>query len=303
MVSIDFVDLDPKDPLRERRLLGEDGLPERSRHRDRRARAAAVLVQRPVGRLPRVLRARHPDGGRPGAGRPGRREEPGRRGHRPVGVGACRRLLHPADRLAGRERRVQHHGAVASAAGRGPEDAAVRRARPGARAATGTGTAASAATTPSTRASSPTSSVGTAEAETDTSRERFAGYMREVPCHACHGARLKPTSLAVTVGDRNIAEIVGDVDRRGGRLPPPAGAHRSGAPDRRAGAEGDQRAAQVPARRRPGLPLAEPARPGACPAARPSGSASRPRSAPGWSGCCTCWTSRASDCTSGTTGG
>ena len=45
------------------------------------------------------------------------------------------------------------------------------------------------------------------EAETDTSRERFAGYMREVPCTACRGARLKPTSLAVTVGDRNIAEV------------------------------------------------------------------------------------------------
>jgi excinuclease ABC subunit A len=46
-----------------------------------------------------------------------------------------------------------------------------------------------------------------AEAESDSSRERFAGYMREVPCTACHGARLKPTSLAVTVGGRNIAEI------------------------------------------------------------------------------------------------
>ncbi len=46
-----------------------------------------------------------------------------------------------------------------------------------------------------------------AEAETDTSRERFAGYMREVPCTACHGARLKPTSLAVTVGGKNIAEV------------------------------------------------------------------------------------------------
>ena len=46
-----------------------------------------------------------------------------------------------------------------------------------------------------------------AEAETDTSRERFAGYMREVPCTTCHGARLKPTSLAVTVGDKNIAEV------------------------------------------------------------------------------------------------
>ncbi len=46
-----------------------------------------------------------------------------------------------------------------------------------------------------------------AEAETDTSRERFAGYMREVPCKVCKGARLKPTSLAVTVGDKNISEI------------------------------------------------------------------------------------------------
>ena len=46
-----------------------------------------------------------------------------------------------------------------------------------------------------------------AEAETDTSRERFAGYMREVPCKTCHGARLKPTSLAVTIGGKNIAEV------------------------------------------------------------------------------------------------
>ena len=48
-----------------------------------------------------------------------------------------------------------------------------------------------------------------AEAETDTSRERFAGYMREVPCDSCGGARLKPVSLAVTVGGRSIAEIAG----------------------------------------------------------------------------------------------
>ncbi|SDS07378.1 excinuclease ABC subunit UvrA [Microlunatus soli] len=46
-----------------------------------------------------------------------------------------------------------------------------------------------------------------AEAESDSSRERFAGYMREVPCSVCKGARLKPTSLAVTVGGKNIAEV------------------------------------------------------------------------------------------------
>jgi excinuclease ABC subunit A len=45
------------------------------------------------------------------------------------------------------------------------------------------------------------------EAESDSSRERFAGFMREVPCPSCHGARLKPVSLAVTVDGRSIAEL------------------------------------------------------------------------------------------------
>jgi len=45
------------------------------------------------------------------------------------------------------------------------------------------------------------------EAESDTSRERYEGYMRDVPCPACGGARLKPEVLAVTLGGRSIAEI------------------------------------------------------------------------------------------------
>jgi excinuclease ABC subunit A len=45
------------------------------------------------------------------------------------------------------------------------------------------------------------------DAESDTSRERFEGFMREVPCLACNGARLKPISLAVTIGGKNIAEV------------------------------------------------------------------------------------------------
>src|SRR5450755_4554080 len=44
------------------------------------------------------------------------------------------------------------------------------------------------------------------EAESDSSRERFAGYMREVPCPTCHGSRLKPVSLAVTVDGRSISD-------------------------------------------------------------------------------------------------
>jgi excinuclease ABC subunit A len=45
------------------------------------------------------------------------------------------------------------------------------------------------------------------ETESDWSRERYAGYMREIPCPACRGARLKPESLAVLVGGRSIAEV------------------------------------------------------------------------------------------------
>ncbi|MFM9086088.1 MAG: excinuclease ABC subunit UvrA [Acidimicrobiia bacterium] len=44
-------------------------------------------------------------------------------------------------------------------------------------------------------------------AESDWSREQFESYMREVPCRACSGARLKPSSLAVTVNGRSISEV------------------------------------------------------------------------------------------------
>jgi excinuclease ABC subunit A len=44
-----------------------------------------------------------------------------------------------------------------------------------------------------------------AEAESDSSREKFAGFMREVPCPSCKGSRLKPISLAVTIDDKSIA--------------------------------------------------------------------------------------------------
>jgi len=46
-----------------------------------------------------------------------------------------------------------------------------------------------------------------ADSETDSSRERFEGYMREVPCPACHGTRLKPVVLAVTMAGRSIADV------------------------------------------------------------------------------------------------
>ncbi len=46
-----------------------------------------------------------------------------------------------------------------------------------------------------------------AESESDRAREQIEGYMREVPCAACGGARLRPASLAVTIGGQNIYEV------------------------------------------------------------------------------------------------
>lgn len=45
------------------------------------------------------------------------------------------------------------------------------------------------------------------EAMTDAMREAFEEYMSVKPCTTCHGARLKPESLAVRVGDKNIYEV------------------------------------------------------------------------------------------------
>jgi excinuclease ABC subunit A len=45
------------------------------------------------------------------------------------------------------------------------------------------------------------------EAESDSSRERFEGYMREIPCPSCEGRRLKPVVLSVTVNGKSIADV------------------------------------------------------------------------------------------------
>jgi excinuclease ABC subunit A len=44
-------------------------------------------------------------------------------------------------------------------------------------------------------------------AESDHQREQYESYMREKPCSACKGARLKPESLAVKVNDETISGV------------------------------------------------------------------------------------------------
>ncbi|PID98057.1 MAG: excinuclease ABC subunit A [Actinobacteria bacterium] len=45
------------------------------------------------------------------------------------------------------------------------------------------------------------------ETESQWTKDRLDGYMREIPCPTCHGARLRPEVLAVRIGGLNIAEL------------------------------------------------------------------------------------------------
>ncbi|MBI2704072.1 MAG: excinuclease ABC subunit UvrA [Actinobacteria bacterium] len=46
-----------------------------------------------------------------------------------------------------------------------------------------------------------------ANSESDSQREQAEGYMREVPCPTCHGARLNALAMAVTVSGHTLPEI------------------------------------------------------------------------------------------------
>ena len=45
------------------------------------------------------------------------------------------------------------------------------------------------------------------ETDSDYSRDKYEAYMRQIPCATCKGARLKPEVLAVTIGDKSIAQV------------------------------------------------------------------------------------------------
>ena len=92
------------------------------------------------------------------------------------------------------------------------------------------------------------------ETESEWAREELGKYFSDMPCEACNGYRLKPEALCVKIGGKHIGEISRTVGARApanGSTSVPkqltaqqneiAGAH----------AEGDPRAAVVPARRRP----------------------------------------------------
>ena len=54
----------------------------------------------------------------------------------------------------------------------------------------------------------------TKRSNSDYAKEEIANYMNDIECPSCHGERLKPEALAVTVGGRNISEITKDEHNR-----------------------------------------------------------------------------------------
>jgi len=49
--------------------------------------------------------------------------------------------------------------------------------------------------------------VGGGLTASDISKQEYETFMQTTPCQECQGRRLKPEALAVTVGDKNIAEL------------------------------------------------------------------------------------------------
>ena len=45
------------------------------------------------------------------------------------------------------------------------------------------------------------------ETTSDSAKEEYMDYMTSVPCPTCHGQRLKPEVLAVTLGGKNISQV------------------------------------------------------------------------------------------------
>ena len=199
IVLLDFVDL-PEDDAAPRAHASPSTWPAPTTTAGvRGARAALVLLQLALRRLPGVHRPRHQEGGRPRAGRPRPGAQPARgrdRSRGPTGHDAG--VLPAAARGARRRRGLRPRHAVGALPSRaqkailhGSDDQVhVRYSnRYGRERSYYAGFE---GVVPFIERAARRHRVS------DWSRDKYEGYMRDVPCPACGGTRLKPEILAVT---------------------------------------------------------------------------------------------------------
>ena len=176
------------------------------RHLVRRAGAAQFLFQLSIWRMPPLRRPWDSLRGRPRTGGARPRPVDRRRCRGPLGRGAQRvfRALPPGCRGD-----LRHPDLVtlAEAQKAGPKGRAVRIGRHAGPLALQEPLRQDAFYYTTYEGVVPYLQRRHAEAESDSMREQIEGYMREVPCSECSGARLKPESLAVTVGGSNLFEV------------------------------------------------------------------------------------------------
>ena len=134
------------------------------------------------------------------------------------------------------------------------------------------------------------------EAETDTSRERFEGFMREVPCPACKGT---PTQAGLRGGHprcpgrgrQEHRRGLRAADQRGRRLPPRRSSSPSASARSPSGCSRRSRSGCASCSTSASTTSPSTGPPARCPVARPSASGWPPRSARASSACSTSSTS------------
>ena len=295
-----------KRPQRERRapdLLREIRLPGVRLHH-RRDRAAAVLVQQPVRRLPGLRRARRRAAHRRRPGHPRQGRDPAQ--GRDRAVGAARRspyYMQTLDALG------KHYSFTLDTTwkdlpkktqdailyGSGDDDIKFTyddgmRALRDQEAVRGRD--------------------HQSRAPLQGDRERLgargaAEILHRHPLRACNGSRLKPEALCVKIAGKHIGEVSELSVKRAGEwfTELPEAAQRQAERDRRPRAQGDPRAAASSWSMSASNISRSRAPPARCRAARASASASPRRSARASPACSTCSTSPRSACTSATTRG
>ena len=295
-----IVDIEDVGQRRGDHLLGAVHVPA-LRHLDAGARAADVLVQLAARRLPALHRARLADGDRPRADRAGPVAVAERRGD-PAVVHERLELLRADD--AGDRGQVGGRHAT-----RPWEDLTENVRNCFLYGTNGDRIYISYRNRYGRRRSYTTTFEGIVpnlerryrETDSDWSREKIEEYMTLRPCPECKGARLRPESLAVTVGGLGIHEFTRMSARRAIEWLEQLELSETERADRAADPARDRRAAALPRQRRAWATCRSSAPRPRCRAARRSGSGWPRRSARRSWACSTSSTSRRSACTSATT--